>query len=64
MESMSETLSPKNGTGKPKLLDEVRRILRLKHYSIRTERAYVDCIRRYLVHHRMRHPREMGGAAA
>ena len=45
----------------PKLLDEVRRVLRLKHYSIRTEQAYVDWIRRYMVHHGLRHPRGMGG---
>ena len=49
-------------TVKPKLIDEVRRVLRLKHYSIRTEQAYVDWIRRFMVHHGLRHPREMGGA--
>ena len=58
---MHDTLSEKGETGKPKLLDEVRRVLRLKHYSIRTEKSYLDWIRRYMVHHRLRHPREMGG---
>ena len=34
---------------KPKLLDQVRAKIRLKHYSIRTEQAYVDWIRRYIL---------------
>src|SRR5262245_33071501 len=59
---MLDTLPAKNETHKPKLLEEVRRIRRLKHYSVRTEKAYLDWIRRYLAHHRMRHPREMGAA--
>ncbi|MEQ2010271.1 MAG: phage integrase N-terminal SAM-like domain-containing protein, partial [Limisphaerales bacterium] len=59
---MDQNLSGKSESGKPKLLDEVRRILRLKHYSIRTEQAYLDWIRRFMKHHRMRHPRDMGGA--
>ena len=44
----------------PKLLDRVRWHLRVKHYSIRTEQAYVDWSRRYILFHRKRHPREMG----
>ena len=44
----------------PKLLDRVRWQLRVKHYSIRTEQAYVDWIRRYILFHRKRHPSEMG----
>jgi integron integrase len=43
-----------------KLLDQVRDTLRLKHYSIRTENSYVDWIRRYILFHNKRHPREMG----
>jgi hypothetical protein len=49
----------------PKLLDRVRAISRLKHYSIRTEQAYTDWIRRFIVFHSKRnngvwrHPREM-----
>ena len=46
----------------PKLLDRVRWHLRVKHYSIRTEQAYVDWIRRYILFHRKRHPDEMGEA--
>jgi integron integrase len=44
----------------PKLLDQVRDKIRLKHYSIRTEQAYTDWIKRYILHFGKRHPREMG----
>jgi hypothetical protein len=44
----------------PRLLDRVRWHLRVKHYSIRTEEAYVDWIRRYILFHSKRHPEEMG----
>ena len=37
----------------PKLLEQVRSVLRLKHYSIHTERSYVDWIRRYVHFHHM-----------
>lgn len=47
---------------RPRLLDEVRRRLRLKHYSLRTEQAYLYWIRRYIRANGLRHPREMGGA--
>ena len=38
----------------PKLLDQIRNVLRLHHYSIHTERAYLDWIRRYVHFHQMR----------
>ncbi|WP_290648710.1 integron integrase [Aquisalimonas sp.] len=44
----------------PRLLDEVRERIRFKHYSIRTERSYVGWIRRFILFHGKRHPREMG----
>lgn len=44
----------------PKLLDRVRWNLRTKRYSIRTEQAYVDWIRRFILFHGKRHPNEMG----
>jgi integron integrase len=55
-------VSPSNAAvaSSPKLLDRVRRHLRVKHYSIRTEQAYVDWIRRYILFHYKRHPTEMG----
>jgi hypothetical protein len=45
---------------KPRLLDEVRQALRTRHYSRRTEKAYVAWIRRYVLFHGKRHPAEMG----
>jgi len=45
--------------GKPKLLELVRDAIRLKHYSIRTEQAYVDWIKRFILFHHKRHPAEM-----
>jgi integron integrase len=45
---------------KPRLLDRVREAIRARHYSRRTEEAYVAWIRRYIVFHGKRHPAEMG----
>jgi len=42
------------------LLERVREAIRYKHYSIRTERAYVEWVRRFVIFHDRRHPREMG----
>lgn len=44
----------------PRLLDQVRARLRLKHYSLRTEQAYVGWIRRFILASGKRHPRDMG----
>ena len=44
----------------PRLLDRVRATLRAKHYSPRTEEAYVGWIRRFIRFHGMRHPKGMG----
>ena len=46
----------------PKLLEQVRDRLRLKHYSIRTETQYVHWIRRFILFHDKRHPANMGAA--
>lgn len=45
-----------------KLLDIVRDTIRRKHYSIRTEEAYVNWIRRFILFHGKRHPKDMGAA--
>jgi integron integrase len=45
---------------RPRLLDRVRNKIRLKHYSIRTEKAYVDWVRRYVHFHGLRHPETLG----
>ena len=47
---------------KPRLLDRVRAVVRARHYSRRTEEAYVGWIRRFIFFHGKRHPAEMGGA--
>ena len=44
----------------PKLLDRVRHAIRVRHYSIRTEEAYVAWIKRYIFFHGKRHPSSMG----
>ena len=46
----------------PRLFDRLRGELRTRHYSLRTERAYVDWARRYILFHGKRHPRELGAA--
>jgi integron integrase len=43
-----------------KLLDQARGIIRAKHYSIRTEDAYLDWMKRFILFHNKRHPKEMG----
>lgn len=54
------TTPQKNVTTPPKLLDQVRDRVRLKHYSLRTELAYLGWIKRYIIFHNKRHPAEMG----
>lgn len=51
-----------NLTQEPRLLDQVRGKIRLKHYSLRTEQAYLDWIKRYIRHFGKRHPRDLGAA--
>ena len=50
-------------TPPPKLLDRLRHALRVRHYSIRTEQAYVDWVRRFIRFHDRRHPANLGPAA-
>jgi site-specific recombinase XerD len=57
---MSLSVSAVLNAGKPKkLLEEVRDVMRLKHDSLRTERAYCHWLERYIRFHGKRHPREM-----
>ena len=44
----------------PRLLDQVADKMRMLHYSIRTEEAYLDWIRRFILFHNKRHPRDLG----
>lgn len=48
------------GPARPRLLDRVRGAIRARHYSGRTEKAYVAWIKRYILFHDKRHPAEMG----
>ncbi len=50
------------GPQRPRLLDRVRDTVRARHYSRRTEEAYIAWIRRYILFHGKRHPAEMGAA--
>ena len=43
-----------------KLLDQVRHVIRKKHYSIRTEQAYLQWINRFVLFHNKRHPKNIG----
>ena len=56
----SQIPPPNSAPAAPRLLDQVRERLRVKHYSLRTETAYLGWIRRYILFHGKRHPREMG----
>ena len=44
----------------PKLLDQVRHAVRVRHYSLRTEHAYVQWVKRFVLYHGKRHPKDMG----
>ena len=46
----------------PKLLEEVRDLIRTRHYSLSTEEAYLGGIRKYILFHDKRHPADMGAA--
>lgn len=56
---MMSILPPSPRPDKPKLLEQVRDVIRRRHYSIRTEHAYIDWIKRFIVYHNKRHPLEM-----
>jgi integron integrase len=47
---------------RPRLLDQLRDRIRLKHYSIRTEEAYSEWVRRFVIFHGRRYPRDLGPA--
>ena len=43
-----------------KLLDQIRDVIRIKHYSTRTEQAYIHWVRKYILFHDKQHPKDMG----
>jgi integron integrase len=49
-----------NEPQQPRLLDQVRQCIRLKHMSMKTEKSYVYYIREFILYHNKRHPKEMG----
>ena len=51
---------PQADPSAPRLLNQVRDKIRLKHYSIRTEQAYTDWVKRFILFHKKRHPKDMG----
>ena len=60
MDNTQDNVNEGSGPKPKKLLDRVREIMRLKHYSIRTEEAYTAWIIRFIVFHNKRHPKDMG----
>jgi integron integrase len=63
-DGIAEPASEFDATGSPanppRLLDQVRDAIRRRHYSIRTEHAYIDWIKRFILFHHKKHPRDMG----
>jgi integron integrase len=55
-----ENATSRQEHSEPKLLDQLRGRIRLKHYSLRTEQAYVDWVKRFIWFHGKRHPNTMG----
>lgn len=61
-EFLSSLMNDNTPASKPrKLLEQVSDVLRVKHYSYQTEKSYVQWIRRYILFHHKRHPKEMSG---
>jgi integron integrase len=56
-----QSATPGLSGSSPRLFDRIRDRLRFKHYSIRTEHTYLHWIRRFVLFHGKRHPRELGG---
>ena len=59
---IANTPVPTTAAPPPKLFDQVRAKVRLKHYSIRTETQYVHWVKRFIVFHGKRHPKDMSAA--
>jgi len=46
----------------PRLMDQMRTALRVRHYAYRTEEAYLGWVKRFILFHNKRHPKDMGEA--
>jgi hypothetical protein len=55
-----QSLVADRGRGKAKFMEQVRNFMQARRYSLRTEQAYVDWIRRFILFSGKRHPTEMG----
>ena len=53
---------PVDSASPPRLLPSLRLAIRVRHYSLRTEQAYVGWVRRFVHFHNLRHPRDLAGA--
>ncbi len=63
MQAIAErTATPSQSAQQPKLLDRMVAAIRVKHYSLATERTYVHWIKRFIFFHGKRHPADMGAA--
>jgi site-specific recombinase XerD len=54
-----ENVTSDAGSKPKKLLDQISEALRTKHYAYRTEQTYIDWIKRYIIFHKKRHPKDM-----
>ena len=59
-ETIEKNATPSAVAQQPRLLDQVRAAIRTRHYSLRTEQAYCQWIKRYILFHGKRHPLDMG----
>ena len=57
---MVQSYGPRSQHQPPKLLEQVRETIRARHYSLRTEETYLHWIKRFILFHGKRHPRDMG----
>jgi len=60
--SATKVIASNKSKKPPKLLDQVRSEIRKRHYSLRTEQSYVHWIRRFILLHHKRYPKDMGAA--
>jgi hypothetical protein len=61
MQAIAErTATPARSAQQPKLLDRMAAAIRVKHYSLATERTYVHWVKRFIYFHGKRHPATMG----
>lgn len=67
LSSQSSASKPANTTrhnDKPEVVERMRQAIRIRHYSLRTEEAYINWIKRFIQFHNGRHPKEMGAKEA